>query len=223
MRVVAIPGTLCAPAVFDRLAQRVPLEAVSWMTEPGPWDLGTVADRIADRLTEPAVVVGHSTGGAIALRLAVRHATLVAGLLLVNTGAHMRGHGDVDRILGLIETAWGPELHAAVLARSFATPPDPDMLAVLVDYAARVPAAAALQALRSQRDLDLTPRLGELVCPVTVVHGTLDPTRTPTQAQELAHAIPGARLRFVHSGHTPVHEVPDTVAAELTALLSREH
>lgn len=220
-RIVAIPGTLCSPAVFDRLAERVALDAVSWLTEPGPWDLGTVAQRIAAGITEPAVVIGHSTGGAIALHLAVDHPDLVAGLLIVDSGAHMRGHGDVDRHLATMETSWGPELHAAILDRSFATPLEPVMRAAMLDYAATVPAEAAVQALRSQRALDLTPRLAALSCPATVIHGTLDPTRTPAQARELADSIPGARLRLLDTGHTPVHEAPDDVAAELTALLDR--
>ena len=42
-----------------------------------------------------------------------------------DTGAHMRGHGDVDAILTALATDWGPRLHAGVLDRSFATPPDP--------------------------------------------------------------------------------------------------
>jgi 3-oxoadipate enol-lactonase len=227
--VVAIPGTLCAPAVFDRLgtrvADRVVLEPVAWMGPPGPWDLGAVADRIAARIAErhagPVVVAGHSTGGAIALRLTLDHPDLVAALLVVDSGAHMHGHGDVDRVLATVETAWGPDLHAAVLDRSFATPLDPADRADLLAYAGSVSRQAALEALRSQRDLDLTPGLGAITCPVTVVHGTLDPTRTPAQARELAEAIPGARLRLVDTGHTPVYEDPDSVAVELLALLAR--
>ena len=53
---------------------------------------------------------GHSTGGAIALQLAIRHPDVVAGLVLVDTGAHMRGHGDVDATLERIRTGWGEEL-----------------------------------------------------------------------------------------------------------------
>ncbi|HVV22642.1 MAG TPA: alpha/beta hydrolase [Pseudonocardiaceae bacterium] len=87
-------------------------------------------------------------------------------------------------------------------------------------YAASVPRAAALDVLRSQRDTDLTPRLAGLRCPVTVIHGTLDPTRTVEQARELAMAVPGARLRLLETGHSPVYEAPDAVVAELTALLA---
>ena len=227
--VLAIPGTLCAPAVFrplaERLAGQVEFDAVSWMTDPGPWDLGTVADRIAAHLPRrhgaPVIVLGHSTGGAIALRLAAGHAGLVAGLLLVDTGAHMRGHGDVDAILAALATDWGPRLHARVLDRSFATPLDPAFRDELLDYAATGPTEAALDALRSQRDLDLTPGLAELDCPVTVLHGRHDPTRTPDQARELAAAIPGTRLQLLDTGHTPVYEDPVGVATELSALLAR--
>ncbi|HEX3782269.1 MAG TPA: alpha/beta hydrolase [Pseudonocardiaceae bacterium] len=250
---VAVPGTMCAPSVFRRLAERltertgrpgepadrpgepaglsgesagrsgdvVRLDAVSWMTEPGPWDIATIADRIALRHSEPVLVLGHSTGGAIALQLAVSHPRLVAGLLVVDSGAHMHGHGDVDRILATVETGWGPKLHKAVLDRSFATPPGAADRAELLDYAAMVPRQAALDALRSQRELDLTPRLAELRCPVTVLHGVLDPTRTLEQARDLAAAIPGARLRYLDTGHTPVYEAPDLVATEVIALCDR--
>jgi pimeloyl-ACP methyl ester carboxylesterase len=229
--VLAIPGTLCAPAVFRplarRLAGRARLDAVSWMTDPGPWHLGAIADRVAARITQrhgtPVVVVGHSTGGAIALRLVTAHPALVAALLLVDTGAHMRGHGDVDAILAALADDWGPRLHAGVLDRSFATPPEPAFRDELLAYAARVPVQAALEVLRSQRDTDLTPGLGAIDCPVTVVHGLRDPTRTPDQARELAEAIPGARLRLLDTGHTPIYEAPDEVATELLALLARRH
>src|ERR1700750_1245057 len=92
----ARPRTRCAPAVFGPLAQalagEVTVDPVSWLTEPGPWDIPSVAARVArhvqDRWRGPVLVCGHSTGGAIALQLAVRHPELVAGLVLADTGAH---------------------------------------------------------------------------------------------------------------------------------------
>src|SRR5437764_1017658 len=99
---LAVPGPLCAPSVFDRLADRldgeVTVQGVSWLTEPGPWDIPAVAERIVQRFPEPGLVLGHSTGGAIALQLAIEHPERSQGLILVNTGAHTRGHADLDRI-----------------------------------------------------------------------------------------------------------------------------
>ncbi|MDN5916912.1 MAG: alpha/beta hydrolase [Pseudonocardia sp.] len=224
---VALPGTLCSPAVFDALAQRlagrVRLDPISWMTEDGPWTVPAVAERRAARLDpdRPVLVLGHSTGGAIALQLAVSHPERVAGLLLVGTGAHMRGHGDVDAIIDRVEREWGPELHDAVLRRSFATPPSAGFEHVLRDYAARVPRQAALDVLRSQRDLDLSSELGRLRMPAVVLHGTHDPTRTLDQARELASALPDGELRVVPAGHTPVHETPDQAAAAVLDLCAR--
>lgn len=227
--VVAIPGTLCSPCVFRRLgaclAGRARLETVSWMTEPGPWDLPSIADRIADRVAResigPVLALGHSTGGAIAMRLAIAHPDAVLGLVLVNTGAHMRGHGDVDRFLARLADNSDANLFEALLARLFATPAEPADVAELRAYAAAARPDVAFEALRSQRELDLTPELAALRCPATVIHGRLDPVRGADQAKELAASIPGASLRLLETGHTPVYEAPQAVAAELLAVLER--
>ncbi len=51
---VALPGTLCTPAVFEPLAAalagQVTVEPVSWLTEPGPWDIPAVAAAVRDLL-----------------------------------------------------------------------------------------------------------------------------------------------------------------------------
>lgn len=222
---LAVPGTLCAPMVFDRLAQRladdVTVEPVDWSRSGGPWDIPSVSGTIAARIgTAPTLVIGHSTGGAIALHLAATHPSQVAGLVVVNSGAHMRGHGDADAIMDRVANGWGPDLFAGLMARSFAIPPADADLAALLEYAATVPQQAALDVLRSQRDLDLTPLLPGITCPVTVVHGTLDQARTPEHARELARLIPNSTLRFVETGHSPVYEDPAAVAEEIRALVT---
>lgn len=222
---VAIPGTLCAPMVFDRMAQHladdVTVAPIDWLRSAGPWDVASVSRAIADQIDNgPALVIGHSTGGAIALHLAATYPSLVTGLVVVNSGAHMRGHGDADAILDRITNAWGPDLFAALMARSFATPPAEADLTALLTYAATVSQQATLDVLRSQRDLDLTPLLPAITCPVTVVHGTLDHARTTDHARELTKLIPNSTLRFVATGHSPVYEDPATVADEVRALIN---
>lgn len=227
--IVAIPGTLCSPRVFDRLAAELEgtatVDVVDWMPEPGPWRIDDIAARVAGRIERrhgaPVLVAGHSTGGSIALALASARPELVSGLLLVNTGAHMRGHGDVDRILDLIATEWGARLHAAVLDRSFAEPLPPAFRDSLLGYAAGVPQAAALQVLRSQRDRDLTPELPRIACPAVVLHGVHDRARSLADAEAIAAGLPDCELRTVRTGHTPVWEDAPAAAAAVRELLAR--
>ena len=219
MRTLAIPGTLCAPALFDRLAARVPLSTVDWMGLGTPADIPTLAARIAP--AEPHVVLGHSTGGAIALQLALAHPDSVAALMLVDTGASMSGHGDVDGLLAMIRTQWGPALWHAVLDRSFARPPDDATMTALLAYAGAASPDVTYEVLDSQRSLDFTPRLAEITVPVTVVHGEFDRARPVEHAQRLADGIPGARLHVLPTGHSPFHEAPEAVAALLTELHER--
>ena len=226
---VGLPGTLCSPAVFEpmtrALAGEVDVVPFSWLTQPGPWDVPSVAERVAEHLAEnwarPVIVCGHSTGGVIALQLAVRHPALVGGLVLVDTGAHMHGHGDVDAILQRVKDNWGEDLRAAVLDRSFRDPLDDEARAGFLEWAAAVSQQATYDVLASQRGLDLTGELAGVTQPAIVVHGRYDRARPPEQGRELARSLPNAEFRLVETGHSPVYEAPAAVAAAVRDVLAR--
>jgi pimeloyl-ACP methyl ester carboxylesterase len=220
---------MCSPEVFGplsrSLAGEVIVDPVSWLTQPGPWDIPSVAGRVArhvgERWAGPVLVCGHSTGGAIALQLAAANPALVSGLVLVDTGAHMRGHGDVGAILRRIQADWGEELRAAVLDRSFHLPLDAEARAGFLEWAALLNPDAVYQVLASQRDLDLSGRLAAIGQPAIVVHGRHDRARPPRQGRELAESLPDAEFRLVDAGHTPVYETPGVVAAAVRDVLAR--
>ena len=56
-----------------------------------PWTIDANAAALADLLDEPTVVVGHSFGGAIALRLAASHPDLVSALVLRDPAVGLSG------------------------------------------------------------------------------------------------------------------------------------
>jgi pimeloyl-ACP methyl ester carboxylesterase len=176
-----------------------------------------VARYIGQAYDRPVLVCGHSTGGAIALQLAATRPETVLGLVLADTGAHMRGHGDVDAILGRIRDSWGEELRAAVLDRSFHAPLTQQARAELLAWAAPLSQQAVHNVLASQRDLDL-PRITQ---PAIVLHGRHDRARHPDQGRDLAAALPNAEFRLLDVGHTPVYEDPGAVADAVRDVVSR--
>lgn len=213
---LCIPGTYCSPVVFEPIDEAAfpeyHLLPLSWMTSAGPWDLPTLGQRVALLIRElelgPTLLVGHSTGGAIALVAALADPSLVSGLLLADTGANTQGHGDITSIIQVIEQGAGPDFFQAVMRRSFYYQPDPALIEQLIAYASSVPREAALQALRSQNTLDLTDQLSRLTMPVMVVHGQHDQARPIAHAQWLVKHIPHAELCLLDSGHTPMVEAP---------------
>lgn len=229
--VVAVPGTLCTPHLFRPLAHRTaglaPMAAYAWMSGTGPWDIPAVADRllanVRRRAAGPVVLAGHSTGGAIALQAAIRAAggDLIAGLLIINSGANTAGHGDIDALIEAFRTDPARARRTVIGPRSFATTPSPLTRLRMAAYARRVPVRAVIDVLTSQRDLDLAPHLHAITCPVTVLHGVLDTARTPAHARAIAAGVRDGEVRWARTGHTPLAEDPSAAADALASLLAR--
>lgn len=226
-RIVALAGTLCSPRIFDPLAARLSavatVDPVSWMMSPGPWNIPAVASQVTDRIeangSGAVTLIGHSTGGAIALQLTLEHPELVNALVLVGTGPNMHSHGDVSAIIKSVESSWGPKLFGVILDRSFAAPLDPHTRESFLQYADGIDPRSALEVLTSQRATDFQDRLSEIACPVVVIHGTEDPTRSVAQAEAFASAFRGAQLHFLPCGHSPMYEQPDATARIIQKLL----
>lgn len=231
--VVCIPGTFCSPEIFDLVDEKsqpgVQILPVSWMTSPGPWDIPTLSRRVSLLLQEmrsdPIVLVGHSTGGIIALAALLNDAAPVNGLLLADTGANTQGHGDMTAIISVIEKGVGPAFFQQLLRRSFYHQPEAHLIERLVTYASNVPPEAALQALTSQATLDLADRLAEITVPTMVVHGRYDQARPQAHAELLAASLPNAELHLLDTGHTPMVEaIPEymQILRQLCVMISHD-
>lgn len=123
---------------------------------------------------ERAHVVGMSLGGRIALDLALEHPERVRSLILVSTSARVQRRWPIG-LLGLVSLV----------------------------FRGRYPQPR--YAFRRQREAsvgyDRTGELSELRVPALVVHGRRDHIVPFRLAEDLAAAIPGARLELVESGH----------------------
>ncbi len=182
----------------------------------GPFTLERLADAVAASVPAPAVWIGWSLGGMVALAAALRHPRQVRGLALVaSTPRFVRGpdwrpamsagqlerfghdltrdyHGTLNAFLGLQigAVAGGRELIRGLRARlEEAPPPDPRAL------------DAGLELLRIT---DLRGRLAAVRAPAVVIHGGRDRLIPPPAAEWLARALPAARFTLIEAaGHAP--------------------
>lgn len=220
-----------------------------WSDRPGGDAMASPAaqaDAIAEGLTRlgvgPAIILGHSWSGALALALALDHPDRVAGLALVAPVAMP--------FPARIALPWYVRLSLTppvtwLLSRTVATPVGLYYLAragaaafapqaAPADYLDRSRAALVLRPrtmLANLRDLAglpaalaaQAPRYGRIAVPTVVVAGAADAIAPAArQAAPLAEAIPGAQLvRLPGIGHMIPYMATEALADAVDGLAER--
>ncbi len=188
-------------------------EALASVSEYADVTLG-VLDRLGLRR---AVVAGTSMGGVVALDMALRAPERVAALILMSTAAC------VTLPAGMAET-WRNVMNGRApqpfTPFGYGDAPSNEILRegwqlqVLTDP--RVRHGDLLVAERA----DFRARLGEIRCPVLVIHGAKDPIIGASCGRELASGIVGARhVEIEGAGHYLYRESPDALHAAIDAFL----
>jgi len=168
------------------------------------------------RLTEPAILIGHSLGGYVALEYARRVSAWTRGLVLVNP---FYSRSQLPRLLrntynhaGLSSLIVGrtPEwlLRFFVDISSVATG---HSIGALHSLPENIRAQTALDFKRTASGVyhlpnavaDLTESLHEVSVPALVVWGDHDQTLTPSSFSQLVNKLPKARGEVLHAGHVP--------------------
>lgn len=168
---------------------------------------------LSERVDGPAVLVGHSMGGAIALEVALRRRPELAGLVLVSTGARLRV---------------APEVLAGILADFEATmkrfgeycfsPDTPLELRKESQVRLEQAGAETVHADLSACDrFDVMARLEAIELPTLVVCGAADQVTPAKYSHYLAQQIPGARLELIEGGS---HMLPAEQPADLALLIA---
>ena len=201
---------------------------------PAAASLTAYADSLAALLEGPAAVVGHSLGGAIALRLAIRRPELASALVLagaagISSGSRRARYGLT--ITGLLKPGRKIAPHRARVARSAALktlvfgrwgasdPPalPPEMAEAFLSGPARhtdtVSAAKALV-----RD-DPRPDLDRVRCPVLLVWGARDNQLSVEDAFEYARRLRAPLRVIADCGHLLIGERPEACADAIESFL----
>jgi pimeloyl-ACP methyl ester carboxylesterase len=180
--------------------------------------------RFLDELVgEPAVLVGNSMGGMIALLEAADHPERVAGLVLVDPAVPRPRGARMDREgLLVLVSATIPGLGERLVARRRArggaavagAEPGPEAVTSAERVVFSWPDAAFLQAMRSLVTTLIWPRrylalIRQVQAPTLVVHGAADRLVPLAAVQALARSRPEWTLRVLDgAGHVPQLEAP---------------
>jgi len=175
---------------------------------------GDVAALLAGLDVPPAHVMGLSSGGCVALALAVDHPSRVRSLTLVNAfaarpPAGMRELAQLVASLALL--AFAPRrVFAAHVARGlFPRPDQRGLYHTAVERFAANSRRTYLESLAALGSFDVRHRLAEVRCPTLVVAGA-DDTTVPLVAKTLLHrTMPRADLIIIpDSGHATPYDQP---------------
>lgn len=198
-----------------------------------------IAEALAAMGVGPAIVLGHSWAGALALALALDHPERVSGLVLAApVGMPMPGPVTLPwywnlalkpPVLWVLSRTLGPPVAMYFLreaGRRVFQPEEPVPGYVTTSRAALVLRPKTL--LANVQDLvglttalaAMSPRYGDLHVPTTIVSGAADPiVRPDLQAKPLSRAVPGAQLVMLPgAGHMIHYTAPDALADAVTAL-----
>jgi 3-oxoadipate enol-lactonase len=180
----------------------------------GVRDVGDLAAHVLDAVEGSFAFVGLSLGGAVGMRLALDVPARLDRLVLVCTS---RRFGEPAQWIERAATVREQGLEAivdAVLERWF-TPAFADLTRYRERFLAtdREGYARCCEALATW---DVRETLGSVRAPTLVIAGENDPSAPPEEAEQIAKAIPGARLKVIPGAK---HLPPVEFAGEFNRLL----
>lgn len=186
--------------------------------QDAPASIDAMADDCAALLAHLAIgraaVLGHSMGGFVAQRLALRHPALVERLVLVATGSRAspanvaRFRDLADRLdAGEDPARWFRRLFDVIFTRRFLA--DPANVDAATRWALDYPYPQSPRAFRRQVDaiaaFDGEPGLPRIAVPTLVLAGSEDALFPLDETRAFAGRIPGARFEAIDGAAHAVH------------------
>lgn len=197
MPVVLVPGLGLGPEAYAPTVEHLDAQ-YEVVTLPGHGervrrgdDLRTesLAERVAERLSVPSVLVGHSASCQIVVATALAQPELVKGLVLIGPT------GDVEA------SGW-PTLAARWIRSAVWEPPT--LIPPLAPQYARTGLISMARTMEVARRYDLAAVIGGIKCPTVVVrcrHDSICPAAWAQRVADLAH---GEAWTLSTGSHMPV-------------------
>lgn len=184
------------------------------------WDF-----RSAAGISGPTIVVGCSLGGNLALALGVDHPEEVAAVVAFQ-GADFTPTQTRTTLALLDHPRINPGHYGILRTRALIGSRTPRDAAALIEWGTRAFTSPVVQSdLLAYGNFDLRDRMGEVTCPVLLVHGEDDWLVTREMVEQTAERLVAAEpLEVLHPdgiGHYAPIEQPLEMAAAVTGFLRR--
>jgi pimeloyl-ACP methyl ester carboxylesterase len=143
------------------------------------------------------VLAGHSLGGGIALRYALKYPQDLAAIITVGSGARLRVHPMF--LEGLEKAVMDPGAENPLTTTAFEQI-DPELATVLQRRSAENGPGATLNDLKACDQFDLMDRLAQIDLPTLALCGDRDIMTPPKYSQYLADHMPRAKALVIPGG-----------------------
>ncbi len=219
---VFVPGLISDDTVWRPAADMLDPYPVAFADVTQAVSINAMAESVLAVHPGRLLVAGHSMGGRVALEMARMAPERIGGLALFNTGHHPRKEGEEAKRQHFIDLANNRGMESLL----------DEWLPPMVD-ASRHSDVTLMTALRRMAGA-MTPEIHErqlrallgrpdamlymadIHCPVLVAVGRQDGWSPPAQHQQIAEALPNARLVIIeNAGHFAPIEQPAAAAAAL--------
>lgn len=187
-------------------------------------DLEVTARDLLKNAPDTFILIGFSLGGFVAREIVRLAPERISGLVLMNSSARpprpeiakrnafLIGHTKERGFRGLssdaVKKAFHPDLRD-----------DAALTQEIKDMALRMGGDAFIRQLSIQRP-DRRADLADIACPTLVIWARQDELRSLKESEEMAEAIPGAKLEIIEDcGHMTPMEAPSAVLDLLTSWL----
>ncbi|MBO9694652.1 MAG: alpha/beta fold hydrolase [Sphingopyxis sp.] len=221
--IVLITGQLLTDAVWQSLLDAWGDREVIVADNRSDDTIEGFARRLLDNAPQKFALVAHAMGGFIAFEVMRRAPGRVAKLALISTLASADGPAQTARRQGYIDLVDSGNFDQVVEERipilfSEEKRSDERLLGIARQMAADTGAETFLAQQRAiMARIDSRPRLGEIAVPTLLIWGEKDGITSRAHHDEIADAIPGARLEVITgAGHLPTVEAPEAVLPLLT-------
>ena len=227
---VLVPGLLCDAALWAHQARHLgDIADISVAETTQDETMADMARRVLERAPSSFALAGLSMGGYVSLEIMRQAPERVRRLALLDTAAIA---DDADKraqrqdLIALAETGKFKGVTPRLLPLLVHPErlEDPELTEAVMAMAGRVGKAAFLKQQRAILGrIDSRPGLGAIDVPTLIVCGRQDALTPVARHEEMASAIPGARLCIIEDcGHLLTMERPEAATALLRDWLLRK-